>query len=142
MMKHKTAGKHKGKASYVEVAALDQQPGGLKTSPSGKSGKPNGLNPEVEVAAAKPKLTYASHPAPAAQMHDAGLGVQFADFPTTGLDMTPREREAELAEELVGEVAHDGTDVNALCETYHIHNWHLPLQASETLNPFTSNWII
>jgi DNA-binding transcriptional regulator YiaG len=143
-MSYKTAGKDTGKTSYVEAAAVGKKPGGLKTSPSGKSGKPYGLNGKLAAAPAKPKpayaslnqmgglfrpkvaasskpkLTYASHTPAAAQIHDAGFGMQFADFPTHGLEMRPREDEAELAEELVEEIAHDGADVNALCETYQL----------------------
>jgi DNA-binding transcriptional regulator YiaG len=118
-MNYKTA-KNTGKAAYVEAAAFGKKPGTLKTSPSGMSGKPQGSNPKAAVVAAKPKVTYASHAPAATQIHDAGFGVQFADFPIHGLERTPREDEAEMAEELVEEVAHDGADVNALCETYQL----------------------
>ncbi|HXR07029.1 MAG TPA: hypothetical protein VN765_06840 [Candidatus Acidoferrum sp.] len=119
-MNDKTATKDKGKASHQEVAAFGKKPGRLKTFPSDKSGKGHDLNPKAAVVLAKPKLTYVSHTPPPVQIHDAGLGVQFADVPASGLEMTPQEHETELAEKLVAEVADNGADVNALCDTYQL----------------------
>jgi DNA-binding transcriptional regulator YiaG len=53
-----------------------------------------------------------------AQIHDAGLGVEFADVPATGAKITPQEHETELAGQLLAEVADQSADVRALCETY------------------------
>ena len=58
-MSYKTAGKDTGKTSYVEAAAVGKKPGGLKTSPSGKSGKPYGLNGKLAAAPANPDFDKA-----------------------------------------------------------------------------------
>ena len=119
-MNYKTVIPDKGKASSVEVAALGKKAAGLKKFPFGKSGKLHGLKPKAAVVVGKPKLTYSSPIPPTVQIHDAGLGVQFADVPTSGLERTPQEHETTLADKLVAEVADNGADVNALCETYQL----------------------
>ena len=119
-MSYKTASKPKVKTAQATVATIEKKPGAMKTLHYGKSGKLHGLNPKVLGAAGKLKAAYEAQTPVAAQLHDAGYGLKFVDDATDVLEMNPRERETELADKLVAEVADHGADVNVLCETYEL----------------------
>jgi DNA-binding transcriptional regulator YiaG len=119
-MSYKTAIKSKGKASNPNFAAAGKKPIGLKSVPFRKGGKPHGLHQKAEIAAGKKPVTYLSKMPPAAQIHDAGYGMEYAVAEAAASETTPLERETELANELVAEVADGSADVNELCETYEL----------------------
>ncbi len=117
-MNDKTAGKNKGKAKSVQVLTIGDQQGGLKPVLSVKRGKQYSFVPKAPAVHGKQKAAYTSYSPSAIQIHDAGIGAEFAAAPPTGLETTPLEDETGLADQLVSEVARDSADVRALCETY------------------------
>src|SRR5580700_8710177 len=119
-MSYKTAIKSKGKASNPNFAAAGKKPIGLKTVPFRKGGKLHGLHPKAEIVAGTKSATYLSQTPPAAQIHDAAYGMEYAVAEAAGSEAAPLERETELTNELVAEVADNSADVNELCETYEL----------------------
>jgi DNA-binding transcriptional regulator YiaG len=117
---NKTAGKNKGKTSDVEALTYGKRADGPKPLQFGKSGKLHGLNSKPGVAVGKKAAAYTSQSPPASQFHEAGYGIGYAVGAGTMSETTPLEREAELADELVAEVADDNADVRELCETYEL----------------------
>jgi DNA-binding transcriptional regulator YiaG len=108
----------KSKVKPLHAPALTKKPVSLKSFQYGKGGKGLGLKPK-SVLAGESKVDYGSQLVSAMQIHDTGHGAEFAVAPAA-LETTPLEQETELADQLVDEVAGNGTDVNALCRTYQL----------------------
>lgn len=104
VMKDKAISIAKSKASYAAEGAIRRKPGvGKGQGSSGSKAKAYG--------ALKPS---------GLKMHDAGYGVKYAEVPDFEVADGQAEGEAELAGQLVAEVADTSADVNALCEMYHL----------------------
>ncbi len=102
----KTAGKSKAKPSSATGTWYNKSDG-PKWTTHGK----------VSKLSKKAKPLYGAHKASVLQVHDGGkLAIDSTAEPET----TPLEREMELADKLVGEIADSSADVNALCETYRL----------------------
>ena len=105
----KTTSKAKAKPLYA--SALTKKLGGGKTFQSGKGWKKT--SPLAGV-----KTLYDLHKQSGSKIHDADYGVKYAEAANFGAEHPLAEKEADLADQLVAEVANTSADVKALCETY------------------------
>jgi DNA-binding transcriptional regulator YiaG len=105
-MSYKTTGKAKAKPLYATPGAFTKKLGGLQ--------------PKASLAGLKGKPLYGTHKPLGSKIHDTGYGVKYVEFAKIGSEDSPVEKEAELADGLVTEVADTSADVNTLCETYQL----------------------
>jgi DNA-binding transcriptional regulator YiaG len=119
-MKTKMASNTKGKAPSVTVAGYGKKPGGHQTIHSSKREKASGWELETGIVVGKSKSTYSALATAPLQLHDADHAVEFATAAPFGLPNAPQERESELSDELLTEVARESGDVRELCEKYEL----------------------
>lgn len=119
-MSYKIASKAKPKAFYATPSAQTRKLSRGKTFHYGKGLKLPAEPSKATLAGTKAKTIYGAHKPSGLKIHEAGYGVKYAEVAKEEEDHPLAEEEAELAERLVAEVADEGTDVKALCDTYQL----------------------
>lgn len=115
-MSKKTASTHKIKSTHAGGLTA-----GKKAIPKPfKVVKPSSVKSKQAGASVKAKVAYGAHAPFALQAHDAEYGIGLADYPPVEREAPSSERETELADRLVAEVADSSADVKELCERYQL----------------------